>query len=303
MVTETIGTILEREGGTFRVSTDQGEFTAILRGKVKHRDGDRYVVGDRVRVDTEDPSGTLGIISAEPRRNLLERRSPDSRRARPVAANLDRVLVFTAAANPEPLPQLLDRLLVIAEANDIPAGVVVNKCDLASPEPIATRFERIGYPVWRVSVKNGLGVEAVLAEVKGHVTLFTGPSGSGKSSLLNRLQPGLALRTSATSAKVGRGRHTTVSAVMAPLAMGGYLVDTPGFSDVGLWGIDPRGLMQCFPEMRPLIDQCKFADCHHLIEPHCAVRAAVADGTIDAGRYESYRILLGEIRASPEQWE
>jgi ribosome biogenesis GTPase len=85
--------------------------------------------------------------------------------------------------------------------------------------------------------------------------------------------------------------------------MGGYLVDTPGFSDVGLWGIDPRGLMQCFPEMRPLIDRCKFADCHHLIEPHCAVRAAVADGTIDAGRYESYRILLGEIRASPEQWE
>jgi ribosome biogenesis GTPase len=143
----------------------------------------------------------------------------------------------------------------------------------------------------------------LFAEFKDKESLLTGPSGAGKSSLLNRLQPGLRLRTAEVSAKDGRGRHTTVSAVMVPLQGGGWLVDTPGFSEVGLWGIEPRELASCFPEMREALERCKFADCRHLSEPGCAVLDAVAAGVIGADRHESYRILLNELVTAPKDWE
>jgi ribosome biogenesis GTPase len=125
----------------------------------------------------------------------------------------------------------------------------------------------------------------------------------GKSTILNRLQPGLALRTGAVSEKNRRGKNTTVAAVMVPLSGGGWLVDTPGFSDVGLWGIEPRELASCFPEMRNLIDLCKFADCTHRDEPACAVREATKSGGVDPDRYTSYLILLEELRSEPKDWE
>ena len=244
-----------------------------------------------------------GITGIEPRTTLLERRVPEGRGARPVAANIDQVFVVTASTHPEPIPQLIDRLLVVAEANEIAASVVVNKVELDRGEALVDRLRRAGYRVYPTSVRTGEGVEAFAAALIGRVSVVTGPSGAGKSSLLNAVQPGLHLRTGLLSARVARGKNTTVSAVMIPLAAGGFLVDTPGFSDVGLWAIDPKELASCFPEFRPHIGECRFGDCRHLTEPGCSIAAAVAAGEIAADRLESYRVLLAELEGEPKAWE
>jgi ribosome biogenesis GTPase len=301
-VTVPIGTVLGRDGGVYRVATEAGEVRAVLRGKMK-RDTPHVVVGDRVRLEPE-PGGELhGVVAVEPRTTLLERRVPEGRGNRPIAANIDQVVVVTAAAKPDPIPQLIDRLLVAAEANGIAAAVLINKVDLQPAAALAARFRAVGYPVYEASVHTGEGIETLRAVLANRISVVTGPSGAGKSSLLNAIQPGLRLRIGDVSEKVGRGRHTTVSAVMIPLEAGGFLVDTPGFSEVGLWGVEPRELATCFPEMRPLVDGCRFADCLHRTEPGCAVRAAVEQGGIAPERMESYLALLEELRSAPADWE
>jgi ribosome biogenesis GTPase len=283
---------------------DGREVLAVLRGKVKRSEAERkVVVGDQVWLDEPEEGGTWTIAAVEPRRNLLERRVPEGRGARPVASNLDRIFVLTASIDPEPIPQLLDRLLALAEANEVPAAVIVNKVDLDPGAAIIARMRAAGYEVIPVSATTGEGLEALVPQLHGRVSLLTGPSGAGKSSLLNRIEPGLSLRTGTISEKVRRGKNTTVSAAMVPLAMGGFLVDTPGFSEVGLWGIEPRELASCFPEIKPLIDDCKFPDCRHLTEPACAVKAAIRTGTVQADRYDSYTILLEELTSAPREWE
>ncbi|MEO8293968.1 MAG: ribosome small subunit-dependent GTPase A [Gemmatimonadota bacterium] len=305
------GTVLAREGASYRVATADGEVRAVLRGRVK-RDEPRVVVGDDVELDCGDQENSgessgveisCGIVSVGERRTLLERRMPHGRGAKPIAANIDEVLVVTAARDPAPIPQLLDRLLVIAEVNNLPAAVLLNKTDLDSGGAVEQRFRQAGYPVFRASVKAGQGVEEIRNHLAGRTTVLTGPSGAGKSSLVNALEPGLKLRVGEISERSRRGTQTTVSAVMIPLKAGGYLVDTPGFSEVGLWGVVPREMASCFPEMRPLIDQCKYADCKHLIEPGCAVLAAVKRGDVAADRWESYRRLLEETEGEPKEWE
>ena len=298
------GIVLEREGSVYRVQTGSGEVRAILRGKAKQgrKDQERVVVGDRVLLD-DTGDELLGIESVEPRYSLLGRRVPEGRGTRPVAANVDRVFVVTATAAPDPIPSLLDRLLVVAEANEIPAALIINKIDLDPGTSLIERFTQAGYPIFAVSVKTGEGVEALRAELTTQVVVVTGPSGAGKSSLLNVLEPGVMLRVGAVSKKIGRGTNTTVGAVMVPLALGGFLVDTPGFSEVGLWGIDSRELAQCFPEFRPFLGECKYGDCRHMTEPGCAITDAVKAGTIGAERRESYRQLLTELEAEPREWE
>jgi ribosome biogenesis GTPase / thiamine phosphate phosphatase len=297
------GTVLGREGASYRVLTAAGEVQAVLRGKVK-RDSPKVVVGDRVGLDPHPgEAGIYGIGQVEPRKSVLGRRVPGGRGTRPVAANIDEVLVVTATARPDPVPQLIDRLLVVAAANDLPAALALNKIDLDAGDALATRFERAGYPVYRISVWNGTGLESLLGHLTGRETVVTGPSGAGKSSLLNALEPGLALRTGAISEKVGRGKQTTVAGVMVPLAAGGFIVDTPGLSEVGLWGIAPRDLAPCFPEFRSLVDHCRFADCSHTHEPGCAIAGAVQDGAVQADRWESYRVLFKELEELPEEWE
>ena len=301
-MSELTGRVLAREGSQFRVSLGGAEVTAILRGKARRDQYDRVVVGDRVALDQGD-GGIYGITGLLPRRNLLERRTPTGRGNRPVAANLDRVFVVTAASNPEPIPQLLDRLTAIAEANDIPVALVINKVDLDPGEELARRYRAAGYEVYPLSVRTGEGLEPFFQVLRDKESLLTGASGVGKSSLLNRLEPGLLLRTREISEKIARGRQTTVSAVMVPLEAGGFLVDTPGFSEVGLWGIEPRELANCFPEMKEPLTRCKFADCSHRSEPGCAVREAVERGVIHRERYASYLVLLEELLSALKDWE
>ena len=293
------GLVLSREGSQYRVLTPLGEVIASLRGKAKRQE-EKAVAGDHVQLEAS--ASGWAIASVDPRRNILERRVPGGRGARPIAANLDRVFVMTAARDPEPIPQLLDRLLVLAEANDIPAAVIVNKLDLDPGRTLIQRMERAGYEVFPVCVRQGIGLEPLFARMHTLVSVVTGPSGVGKSSLLNALQPGLTLRTGEVSERIGRGKNITVSAVMIPLESGGYLVDTPGFSDVGLWGLDPGQLIQSFPDLHRHAGTCRFADCQHLTEPGCSVRDAVAAGLVDADRYESYRLLVDELRNLPPDW-
>jgi ribosome biogenesis GTPase len=302
VVTALLGTVMERDGAVYRVATAAGPVRAVLAGKAK-RDTSRVVVGDRVRLEPEPEAELYAIIGVEPRSTLLERRVPEGRGSRPVAANVDQVFVVTATVDPAPIPQLIDRLLVVAEANEISAAVVVNKVDLDPGLALVERCRRSGYPVFPTSVDTGEGIAALAAALAGRISVVTGPSGAGKSSLLNRVQPGLRLRIGDISAKVRRGKNTTVSAVMLPLDGGGFLVDTPGFSEVGLWGIDPAELDSCFPEFRPLMGGCRYADCRHLTEPGCRVRGAVESGEILQDRWESYRVLLEELESAPEEWE
>jgi ribosome biogenesis GTPase / thiamine phosphate phosphatase len=301
-VTDLLGTVLERDGAVYRVATGGGEVRAVLRGKAK-RDSPRVVVGDQVRLEPEPTGDLYAVVSIEPRSTLLERRVPEGRGTRPVAANIDEVFVVTATVDPAPIPQLIDRLLVVAEANSIRAAVVVNKIELEPGRDLIERCRASGYPVYPTSARTGEGIDAFAKALAGKVSVVTGPSGAGKSSLLNAVQPGLKLRIGEISAKVRRGKNTTVSAVMLPLDTGGYLVDTPGFSEVGLWGVVPRELPTCFPEMRPFIGNCRYADCRHMTEPGCRVRAAVESGEIRPDRWESYRILLEELESAPEEWE
>jgi ribosome biogenesis GTPase len=233
----------------------------------------------------------------------LARRAPGGGQGeRIVAANVDQVIVMFAAAKPDPHPRMLDRFLVIAEGNELPARVIINKIDLVGEEAARRRFDdyaRIGYPVHYTCVKTGAGLESLRDVLNGRRSVLTGPSGVGKSSLLNALFPGANLRVGAISESVNKGRHTTVGALMLPLpgTDGGYVIDTPGLREVGLWALVPEQLDQCFPEIRGLSDQCRFADCRHISEPDCAVRAALRNGEISAARYDSYMKLLDEIQS------
>jgi ribosome biogenesis GTPase / thiamine phosphate phosphatase len=202
----------------------------------------------------------------------------------------------TSARDPEPHPRMMDRILVIAEANGLPSAIVVNKTEL-DPSVAGTLAKRFGpaeYQVLPTSVKADQGLAALRDLLRGRHSVFTGASGAGKSSLLNALEPGLKLRVGAISEKWRTGKHTTSAAELVPVAGVGYVVDTPGLREVGAWGVDPNALGACFPEFRPFLDQCRFDNCRHLAEPGCAVRSAPA-GAIDPDRLLSYERIYEEV--------
>jgi ribosome biogenesis GTPase len=300
-------TVLRSSGGVYDVELDDGTVAeAVLRGRLKleRRIGDRVVAGDVVEV-THQPDRSLTIEAVVPRRSQLARRAPGGRgrKAKVIVANVDRVVLVFATANPEPKARLLDRFLVLTETNELHALIVLNKIDLVSDD-VASGFlapyEAAGYETLRTCALSGRGVDALRTALCCARSVVTGPSGVGKSSLLNAVQPGLGLRVAAISEAIHKGRHTTVTAELIPLACGGYVADTPGLRELGLWGVEPQALPACFPEFRPFLGTCRFTrSCTHTHEPGCAVRQAVDRGDIDAARFESYTLLRQEALEAP----
>ena len=286
-------------GGVWEVRTEDGALQEVsLRGRLKKGDGEKLAVGDEVLLEEDARGGTWAIAEMLPRRSQLARRAPGSAYGeRVVVANIDQVVVVFAAAKPEPHVRMLDRFLVIAEANDIPARIVINKVDLADEASVRAQFaaySAAGYPLHLTSVPGHRGLGELREALSQRVSALTGPSGVGKSSLINTLYPGLDLRVGEISESVNKGRHTTVGADLHAIPGGGFVVDTPGLREVGVWGIDPSALDQCFPEFAPYLGECRFSDCSHLHEPGCAVRAAVDAGRVSRERWESYAKLHEE---------
>jgi ribosome biogenesis GTPase / thiamine phosphate phosphatase len=296
------GRVLSFAGGIYEVARAAGGVVdARLRGRLKleQRTGDRIVAGDHVTIIAQDEADGWTIEAVGERSSVLARRAPGkgSRRAKVLAANVEQVAIVVAAARPEPNLRTVDRLLVLAESNELRALIIVNKTDLADAADIERRFAAYaaaGYAVIPTSATTGAGLDRLASALCGHDSVLTGPSGVGKSSLLNVLEPGLGLRVAAIGEAAGKGRHTTVSAQLVPLECGGYLADTPGLREVGLWDVDDDNLPHYFPEFRALLPDCRFSACSHVHEPACAVRAAVADGRLDEGRYQSYIAMLGD---------
>ena len=292
------GLVLAREGGFFRVETATGEKRAALRGRLKRSEALRVVAGDVVELEPTGDGGA-SITGVRPRKSLLVRRAAGERGhgAQPIVANVDQVVVVAAVREPAPNFRMLDRFLVIAAANGLPAALVLNKIELdpESGERLARRFAPAGYQVLLTSARTASSLGALGDLLRGRASVLTGPSGVGKSSLVNALQPGLELRTGGVSARFGSGQHTTRAAVFVPLEGGGYVVDTPGLREVGTWALDPDALGACFPEFRPYLDQCRFDNCRHLAEPGCAVHAAAQAGAFDPDRLVSYQRLYEDV--------
>ena len=303
------GRVLSGTGGVWQVRTDNGDMhDASLRGRLKliSDSGVKLSVGDNVKILEGERGDGWMITEILPRTSQLARREPGGRIGeRVVVANLDQVVVVFATANPEPHPRMLDRFLVIAEANSLASRIVINKSELV-PERSAERrfadYEAAGYPVHFTSVKKHTGLDALHLALDGNTSALSGPSGVGKSSLMNSLYTGLNLRVGEISESVNKGRHTTVGAVMHPLPGGGYVADTPGLREVGVWGLNPVDLPDCFPEFRPFIHECRFGNCSHLSEPGCAVIAAVKSETVSAARYDSYSRLRLELEETEKRW-
>ncbi len=296
------GLVIRSQSGFYTVHTAGGEnILCRLRGRLKRgpRRGDLVAVGDRVRF-RRLPDGTGLIEAVEPRVRKLSRLAPTPRGEyeQIIIANPDQAVYVFACARPEPRLRMLDRFLVIGEKQGIPPLIVANKADLVEPEQARALFgpyEAIGYPVLYTSAATGLGVNALRACLQGKVSVLVGPSGVGKSSLLNAVQPGLGLSVREISKATGKGRHTTVVRQMFPLEGGGWVADTPGLKALSLWDIEPEELDGYFPEFRALVPLCQFSDCTHTHEPGCAIRQAVAEGRIHPERYASYvRMRLGE---------
>lgn len=300
--TSVLGLIIRAQSGFFTVHTNDGrQVICQLRGRLKQgrRTGDIAAIGDRVSI-TVLPDGSGMIDEIEERSHSLVRLDPRPRGdyQQIIIANLDQMMFVYACANPSPRLRMLDRFLVIAEKQGIPAVIVANKVDLvgqSAAQALFGRYAEIGYPILYTSIEQNQGIDALRALLTGKLTGLAGPSGVGKSSLLNAMQPGLGLAVREISSAVNKGRHTTVMRQLIPLEGGGYIADTPGLKALALWDTEPEEIDAYFPELAPLVEHCQFSDCTHTHEPGCAVRAALAAGKIHPQRYDSYlRLRAGE---------
>lgn len=303
------GVVLKGTGGVWHVRADSGEtYEASLRGRLKQEreETKKLAVGDRVVLEIDQRGGHWAIVEILPRHSQLARREPGAGQGeRIVAANVDQVVVVFAAAKPEPHRRMLDRFLVIAEGNSLESRIVINKIELVDRNEVERAFSdygAAGYPIHFTSVKQRIGLDELHDVLAGKTSVLTGPSGVGKSSLMNSMYPGLDLRVGEISESVGKGRHTTVGALLHPLPDAGYVVDTAGLREVGMWGLASEHLDECFREFRPYIPACRFGNCTHRVEPGCAVRQALESGSISAERYESYLKLREEIEDSERKW-
>ncbi len=268
--------------------------TARATIKRERRGTSPVAVGDRVEVTPTIP-GEGVIESVAPRIRSLSRLARGTEAMEQVIlANPDQMIAVFAVTHPQPHPRMLDRFLIIAEARGIPAAVCANKIDLDPASDLRHVFDpyrKAGYPVFETSVREHRGIDALREHLRGKITAFSGPSGVGKSSLINALVPALNERVGAISSATGKGRHTTTATTLLPLDDETYIADTPGMRTLAFWGVDVDQLDHYFPEFRPYLGTCYYDDCTHVDEPGCAVLAALAAGAIDLSRYQSYRGL------------
>jgi ribosome biogenesis GTPase len=307
------GLIIKAQSGFFTVHTDDGDFVCRVRGRLKQErlDTDLVALGDRVRISlTGDGTGMIEEVAE--RERSLARLAPLSKgrgsrrwnrsgylseREQVIVANLAQAVFVIACAEPSPRLRMLDRLLVGAEVQNIPAVVCANKTDLVGHQEARALFgiyEEIDYPVLYTSARSGAGVDELRATLRGKVSALMGPSGVGKTSLLNAIQPELGLRVREVSQATTKGRHTTVVPQLVPLDVGGWVADTPGVRALALFDVDPEDLDAYFPDIAPLVTNCRFSDCTHTVEPGCAVIQAVTDEEVSEHRYESYVRLRQE---------
>lgn len=300
------GLVVKAQSGFFTVETVDGRrIVCQIPGRLKKekQDTDLVAAGDRVKISiNKDGSGV--IESVEERKRVLSRArpAPDRRsilsdQEQVLVANPDQVVLVFSVRQPRPSLRKLDRFLVVAEMNELPAVVCVNKIDLAEPgetQELFHIYEEIGYPVVYTSAVNGDGVDELRDQLRDKISVLTGSSGVGKTSLLNAIQPGLGRHIREVSKATEKGLHTTRYVELVPLDVGGYVADTPGIRSLAVFDLEPGELDGYFREIAPLVADCQFSDCTHRHEPNCAVRAAIADGRVSPERYESYLRLREE---------
>ena len=297
--TELQGLIIKAQSGFFTVETGRGLFVCQLRGRLKQgkAKGDIAALGDYVQVTVLD-DGSGVIENVEKRKQAIVRLDPRPNGVyqQVLLANADQAVFVFACASPNPKLRMLDRFLVIAEKQEIPVVIVANKTDLVeNPKELFGIYESIGYRVIYTSTKTSAGVDELHNTLKKKTSALAGPSGVGKSSLLNAMQPGLGLAVNEISSAMNKGRHTTVTREMFPLEGGGYVADTPGWKSLALWDTEPEEMEAYFPELRDLVQGCQFSDCTHTHEPKCAVLAAVEDGRVHRERFDSFlRLRAGQ---------
>lgn len=298
---KTQGLIIKAQSGFFWVETREGIIVCQLRGKLKQgrATGDIAALGDHVSITIlPDKSGV--IENVEERKQALIRLDPrpQGEYQQILLANADQAVFVFACANPTPKLKMLDRFLVIAEKQKIPPIIVANKIDLVeNPKEIFGLYENIGYRVIYTSIKNNIGIDELKKQLKNKISALAGPSGVGKSSLLNAIQNELGLRVNEISKSMNKGKHTTVTREMFKLNDGGYVADTPGWKSLALWDTEPEELEAYFPELKNLVSQCQFNNCTHQHEPNCAVLNALKENKIHQARYDSFiRLRNGEIR-------
>jgi len=292
------GTVIAMHGPLVRVQVGDDTLVVAARRRLNWEGGTpsaaRLVVGDGVAVEMQGEDGV--IVAVHARRNSLLRKAPTKNRAQILAANVDQALLVFAAVEPEPKPGLIDRFLVACYLAGIEAVITINKIDqgLEKMEQWLPIYEELGYRVLRVSARTGWGLGVVKRLLVDRTTLFCGPSGAGKSSLLNAVYPGFRLKVGSLSESTGKGRHTTSMAELMPLPYGGFVVDTPGLKEFGVWEATTEELEAAFPEIAGRAESCRFTNCTHQHEPDCAIREAVESGKIADGRLKSFQKILEE---------
>lgn len=293
------GLVIKSTGSWYEVLTDGGKtIKARIKGKFRTMDiktTNPVAVGDRVDLEPEPDQDTSLITALHPRKNYIIRKSVNlSKQAQIIAANLDQAFLIVTLASPRTSLGFIDRFLVTAEAYDIPAKLIFNKLDLFSNEGLEILaqyqqiYENTGYPCYSVSALHETNMDQLKDLLRDKVTLVSGHSGVGKSTLINALLPGSKLKTGNISDWSDKGKHTTTFAEMFQLPFGGYLIDTPGIRELGVFDIEKQELGRLFPEIRKLMSDCRFHNCQHINEPGCAVMEALENGELEPSRYDSY---------------
>ena len=301
------GLLIRIKGSNHYVYDSDEEIMCSVRGRFRIGRGDTEVlpvVGDVVEYRREpqrDSGGPTGLITAvKPRRSLFARSETGGRKGyRILGANLDFVFLVHSVKDPLLNVRLIDRMLTAAERDGIEPVIVVNKTDLLGDDTelalVLAPYPDMEYAVVRTSVVTGEGIDELAGMMKGHSTMLAGPSGAGKTSLLSRIEPGIEARISNVSSSTGKGRHTTTHFELHRLSSGGWLGDSPGIREFGIWGVEKETLGEYFRDFEPYLGGCRFNTCTHSHEPKCAVKEAVGNGAISEARYDSYLRILESL--------